>query len=120
MGGSLFVFEEVTKSIRWRIVPPTLLSVAVAVGRARLIIGDQPDFTVSGISNPPLFLLPLFAVFGALLGLAGAGYNGLLMGILAAGDGLRRLPVAVKSAPVYDSLRARALRNHPGWTGTPD
>lgn len=106
VGGSLFVFEEVTKSFRWRMVVPTLLSVAVAVGCARLIIGDQPDFSVSAVSNPPLFLLPLFAVFGALLGVLGAGYNVVLMRLLAVADGLHRLPGTVRGGVIGAAVGA--------------
>lgn len=100
VGGSLFVFEEVTRSFRWRLVIPTLISVAVAVGCARLIIGSRPDFDVGPVPDPPLYTLPLFAAFGLAVGLLGAGYNAVLMRLLSVADGLHRLPGTVRAALV--------------------
>ena len=95
VGGALFVFEEVTKSFRLRVVLPTLLAVGVAVGCSRLIIGDQPDFRVSGVATPALALLPAFAVFGLLTGLLGVAYNRLVVGLLSAVQHLSRVPPIV-------------------------
>lgn len=98
IGGALFVFEEVSRTFRWRLVIPTLISVAVAIGCARLIIGSRPDFAVGPVPEPPLYTLPLFAVFGVLVGLLGAGYNAVLMRVLAVADSLHRLPGTVRGA----------------------
>lgn len=100
VGGSLFVFEEVAKSFRWRLVIPTLVSVAVAVGCARLIIGSRPDFDVGPVPDPPLYTLPLFALFGLAVGLAGAGYTAVIMRLLAVAEGLHRLPGTVRGAVI--------------------
>ena len=106
LGGSLFAVEELARAIRWRIVMPTLLSVAAAVSCTRLVIGDRPDFSVGAINNPPLYLFPLVAVFGAVLGLIGAGYNGTLTRVLALADRLQRLPGAVRGGIIGAAVGA--------------
>lgn len=100
IGGALFVFEEVTKSFRPRVIVPTLLGVAVAVGCARLIMGDGADFTVPEVPTPVLALLPAFAVFGILTGLLGALYNRIIVGSLDVVDRLTRIPAIVKAAMI--------------------
>ena len=46
IGGALFVFEEVTRSFRPRLVMTTLIGCVIAVSCSRLILGDRPDFLV--------------------------------------------------------------------------
>ncbi|GAA1862078.1 ClC family H(+)/Cl(-) exchange transporter [Microbacterium koreense] len=82
VGGSVFVLEEVAKSASYRLIVPTVLGVGAAIACARLVIGDSPDFAVHDIPVPPLGTLPMFLVFGVLLGLAGALYNVLVMSLM--------------------------------------
>ena len=89
IGGVLFTLEEVTKSFRLRIVLATVFATATAVGCARLITGDHPDFDVEVFSSPALAWLPLFVVFGLLTGCLGVAYNRLVLGFL---DGVKRIP----------------------------
>jgi chloride channel protein, CIC family len=89
IGGVLFTLEEVTKSFRLRIVLATVFATATAVGCARLITGDHPDFDVEAFSSPALAYLPLFLVFGLLTGCLGVAYNRLVLGFL---DGVKRIP----------------------------
>lgn len=89
VGGGIFAMEEVARSFRMRLVLATMLSVAVAVGCARLIIGDAPDFAVGEVAVPSVAVLPVFVVFGLVTGLLGALYNRV---ILALFDGVARIP----------------------------
>jgi CIC family chloride channel protein len=89
IGGMLFTLEEVTKSFRLRTVLATIFATATAVGCARLITGDHPDFHLGALSSPALYYLPLFVVFGLLTGLLGIAYNRLVLGLL---DGVKRIP----------------------------
>lgn len=100
VGGAMFVFEEVTKSFRLRVVVPVVVSVGVGVACSRLIVGDSPDFAVGHIDPPSATLLPVFVVFGLLTGVVGAGYNRVVMGFLALADSLRSVPTVVKAAVV--------------------
>lgn len=98
VGGAVFVLEEVAKSASYRLIIPTVLGVGAAIACARVIIGEQPDFAVHDIANPPLFTLPMFLVFGVLLGLAGALYNVLVVGMLRRTKRIRRVSPVVTAA----------------------
>ncbi|WP_207842938.1 ClC family H(+)/Cl(-) exchange transporter [Williamsia soli] len=100
VGGALFVFEEVTKSVRLRTVIPTLLAVAVGVGCSRIIMGDRPDFLVGPVDSPSIVLLPVFVVFGLLTGVLGIFYNRVIMGLLELVGRVRRVPAFVKAAAI--------------------
>ena len=100
IAGALFVCEEVTHSFRLRTVLPTLFGVSVAVGCARIVIGDQPDFEVGTVPTPQLALLPLFVVFGILTGLLGIAYNRLILGLLDVVARLDRIPPTVTAATI--------------------
>ncbi|ORM30249.1 ClC family H(+)/Cl(-) exchange transporter [Williamsia sp. 1135] len=100
VGGALFVFEEVTKSVRLRTVIPTLLAVAVGVGCSRIIMGDRPDFLVGPVDSPSIVLLPVFVVFGLLTGVLGIFYNRVIMGLLDLVGRVRHVPAFVKAAAI--------------------
>lgn len=91
IGGALFVFEEVTRTVRTRLVLTTLLSCAVAVGCSRIILGDQPDFIVPPLTPPTVVSLVIFTIFGLLTGLLGAAYNKLVVALLGVTDRIRRV-----------------------------
>ncbi|MET0811677.1 MAG: ClC family H(+)/Cl(-) exchange transporter [Microbacterium sp.] len=100
VGGALFVLEEVTKSASFRLLVPTVLGVATAIACARLVIGDHPDFLVRDVPNPPLYTLPMVLVFGVILGLIGAVYNALIVGLVELDAKLSRIPVTVRAGVV--------------------
>lgn len=96
IGGALFVFEEVTRTVRTRLVLTTLLSCAVAVGCSRIILGDHPDFSVPPLAPPTVVSLVIFTIFGLLTGLLGAAYNKLVVALLGVTDRIRRIdPVLI-------------------------
>jgi CIC family chloride channel protein len=97
IGGTLFTLEEVTRSFRVKTVLATLSAAAVAVGCARLILGDHPEFQVEDIPEPGLMWLPLFAVFGLLTGCLGAVYNRLVLWFLDHVTAVRRIPALTKA-----------------------
>lgn len=91
VGGALFALEEVTKSVKVRIVLLTIFSTSIAVACSRLVVGDRPDFAVGEIATPPIGLLAVFVLFGFLTGLLGVLYNAVVMGLLSVTDRLRRV-----------------------------
>ncbi len=106
VGGAVFVIEEVAKSANYRLLVPTVLGVGAAIACARLVIGDQPDFAVAAVSNPPLYTLPMFLVFGVLLGLAGALYNLLVVGLVSVQRRIRHVPGVLRAAIVGAAIGA--------------
>lgn len=119
VGGALFVLEEVAKSANFRLLVPTVMGVGVAIACSRLVLGDHPDFAVPDIPNPPLFTLPMFLVFGVVVGLAGAAYNGLVVGLLSLATRIRRVPAVVRVA-VVGALIGLALFIDPLMVGGGD
>ncbi|MDA2892646.1 ClC family H(+)/Cl(-) exchange transporter [Mycolicibacterium sp. BiH015] len=89
IAGVLFTLEEVTKSLRLRVVLPTVLAATAAIVVSRLLLGNHPDFEVGRVAAPDLAWLPLFVVFGVLTGVFGAGYN---VVVLWLGDHVAALP----------------------------
>lgn len=79
LGGSLFVFEEITRSFRLRLTLVTLIGSATAIACSRVILGNQPDFVVGPVPTPAGWILVIYLVFGATTGVLGVGYNWLLI-----------------------------------------
>lgn len=100
LGGLLFVCEEVAKVVRPRLVLLTLIGTATAVGCSRLLLGGRPVFPVPATADPSLALLPAFLLFGAATGVLGAGYNRLLVGLLAFCDHVRRVGPVARAAGI--------------------
>lgn len=100
LGGSLFVFEEVAKSFRLRLGLATLIGAAVATACSRVLIGNQPNFIVSGILTPPGWTIALYVLFGALTGMLGVGYNRLVIAGLELFDRPVQLPPEARAAIV--------------------
>ncbi|MEU8779119.1 ClC family H(+)/Cl(-) exchange transporter [Streptomyces sp. NPDC048606] len=100
LGGLLFVCEEVTRSFRPRLVLVTIIATATAVACAGIVIGDESVLPVPDVPAPPLWLLPVFLVFGASAGVLGAAYSALVVGTLAFCDRLARVPVVVRAAAI--------------------
>ncbi|MEU9804052.1 ClC family H(+)/Cl(-) exchange transporter [Streptomyces sp. NPDC051000] len=100
LSGVLFVCEEVTRTLRVRLVLVTLIGTATAVGCSRLLVGDRLDFRVPDITGPPLALLPAFLLFGAATGVLGAGYNRLIIGFLDRCDHVTRVGPVARAAVI--------------------
>lgn len=80
LGGSLFVFEEVTRSFRFRLTLTTLIGSGVAITTSRLFLANRPDFVVGRVATPPGRLLFVYLAFGALTGVLGVVYNRMVVG----------------------------------------
>lgn len=99
VGGALFTMEEVTRSFRLRIVLITLVTTSVAVGVARYLEPDRPEFTVPGLATPPLPALLVYAAFGLITGFLGVAYNAVVVGMLRQTDKLR-VPAPARGAVI--------------------
>ena len=100
IGGTLFTLEEVTRSFRVKTVLATVCAAAMAVGCARLILGDHPEFRLAHIDEPELVWLPLFVVFGLATGVLGAVYNRLVLWFLDHVTAMHRVPSVAKATVI--------------------
>lgn len=100
IGGTLFTLEEVTRSFRVKTVLATVFAAATAVGCARLVLGDHPEFRLARIGEPEFAWLPLFVVFGLATGVLGAVYNRLVLWFLDRVTAVRRVPSVGKAAVI--------------------
>jgi CIC family chloride channel protein len=82
IGGSVFVFEELTSSFSPWLLVATLAATTSAVWTMRLILGNHVDFTVRQVSLTAVWKDWPFLVLGVLLGACGALYNSVIIGLL--------------------------------------
>jgi len=99
-GGSIFVFEELTKSFRLRLVVPTLVGTATAITISRWILGDDPSFIVGDLAAYSALTFLGFAIFGVIVGFLGAFYNVTVVWFMDAFDSIKRIPLLIKAGIV--------------------
>ncbi|WP_405420187.1 ClC family H(+)/Cl(-) exchange transporter [Streptomyces erythrochromogenes] len=119
LGGLVFVCEEVTGTVRPRLVLLTLVGTATAVAASRLIVGDAPVLPMSAVPAPPLWMLPVFLLCGVTAGALGAAYSALVVGTMEVCDGLTRVPLVVRAA-VIGALVGALMAFDPLLTGGGD
>ncbi|MFF9978063.1 ClC family H(+)/Cl(-) exchange transporter [Streptomyces erythrochromogenes] len=119
LGGLVFVCEEVTGTVRPRLVLLTLVGTATAVAASRLIVGDAPVLPMSAVPAPPLWMLPVFLLCGVTAGALGAAYSALVVGTLEVCDRLTRVPLVVRAA-VIGALVGALMAFDPLLTGGGD
>ncbi|HZD49118.1 MAG TPA: ClC family H(+)/Cl(-) exchange transporter [Silvibacterium sp.] len=100
IGGSIFVFEELTSSFTPWLMVATLAAALVAVWIMRLMLGNTLDFTVRLVSLTQVWRTGPFLALGALLGAVGALYNAATVGLLRFGDRLRKLSSINRAAMI--------------------
>jgi chloride channel protein, CIC family len=88
IGGSIFVFEELTSSFDPWLLVATLAATSVAVWIMRCMLGDALDFTVQQLSVTYGWKVAPFLALGTLLGAVGAFYNAVTLGLLRLSDRL--------------------------------
>jgi chloride channel protein, CIC family len=91
IGGSIFVFEELTSSFTPWLMVATLATALVAVWIMRLLLGNALDFSVRQVSLTQIWRIGPFLALGALLGAVGAVYNAATVGLLRFADSLPSL-----------------------------
>jgi chloride channel protein, CIC family len=108
IAGAVFVLEELVRRFDLRIAVVALGASAAAIEVARPFTGELPDFRLLPMPYPSIGSGVLFLVLGVLAGLAGMAYNRLILGALAGGDRLRRVPVELRAAVVGAAVGALA------------
>ncbi|MFE7094703.1 chloride channel protein [Streptomyces erythrochromogenes] len=100
LGGLVFVCEEVTGTVRPRLVLLTLVGTATAVAVSQLIVGDALVLPMAAVPAPPLWMLPVFLLCGVTAGVLGAAYSRLVVATLEVCDRLTRVPLVVRAAAI--------------------
>jgi chloride channel protein, CIC family len=98
IGGSVFVFEELTASFTPWLLVSTLSAATFAVATMRWLIGNQYVFFVlpENLRSGPIDWY--FLLLGGLLGVAGAAYNLLSLWLLDQQGKLSRCPPVMRAA----------------------
>jgi CIC family chloride channel protein len=100
IAGAVFVLEELVRRFEHRIAIAALGASATAIGVARLLLGDAPDFHVNTLGYEDAGIRPLYFVFGAFAGLLAIAYNRMLLATIAAAHRLTRAPVELRAGLV--------------------
>ncbi|QES53004.1 ClC family H(+)/Cl(-) exchange transporter [Streptomyces venezuelae] len=100
LGGLLFVCEEVTRTVRPRLVLLTLVGTVTAVACSRTVVGDALVLPLSAVPAPPLWMLPVFLLSGMTAGALGAAYSALVVRTLEVCDRLTRVPLVARAAVI--------------------
>ena len=98
VGGSVFVFEELTSSFTPWLLVATLSSATFAVAVMRWMIGNQYVFFVLPGSAPSGRIDWYFLLLGGVLGAAGAAYNALSLRLLDLTEKLSKYPALARAA----------------------
>jgi CIC family chloride channel protein len=98
IGGSIFVFEELTSNFTPWLLIATLSAASVAVWLMRLMLGNALDFPVPQVSPTETWNKWPFLVLGGLLGGVGAIYNAVIMGLLRISDKMSNLSSLQRAA----------------------
>ncbi|WP_211256345.1 H(+)/Cl(-) exchange transporter ClcA [Edaphobacter aggregans] len=98
IGGSVFVFEELTSSFTPWLLVATLAATTFAVWIMRLILGNHFDFMVRQVSLTTVWEGWPFLVLGLLLGAGGALYNSTIIGLLRLCDRFARVSSVQRAA----------------------
>ena len=86
IGGSVFVFEELTSTFTPWLLMGTLAAATFAVWTMRLFLGNHLDFVVKQVSLTAVWKGWPFLVLGGMLGAVGALYNSTIIGLLRVCD----------------------------------
>jgi CIC family chloride channel protein len=100
IAGAVFVLEELVQRFERRIAIAALGASATAIGVARLLLGDAPDFHVAALGYGDAETRPLYFVFGAFAGLLAIAYNRALLAARAGANRLMRAPVELRAGIV--------------------
>ncbi len=98
IGGSLFVFEELTSNFTPWLLVATLAAASCAVWIVRLMLGNRLDFIVRQVSLTAVWQAWPFLVLGVLLGAAGALYNTTIIALLRIADRFSQRSIVLPAA----------------------
>jgi chloride channel protein, CIC family len=98
IAGAVFVLEELVRRFDTRITVAALGASAAAIAVARAILGNAPDFHVAAIGYQSSGMLPLYALLGAIAGVAGMAYTRAILSLMSLDERFASFPVEVRAA----------------------
>lgn len=98
IGGSIFVFEELTSNITPWLLVSTLAAATVAVWLMRWMLGNSLSFAVAQVSPTESWNKWPFLALGVVIGFVGAIYNVVIMALLRASDKMLKLTSLQRAA----------------------
>jgi CIC family chloride channel protein len=119
IGGSIFVFEELTSNFTPWLLVSTLAAATVAVWLMRIMLGNTLSFVVPQVIPTWVWSKWPFLALGALLGVTGAIYNATIMGLLRAGDKISRIS-SLQRAAIIGAVVGLVAWFVPGMVGGGD
>jgi len=99
IGGSIFVFEELTGSFSPWLLVATLAATSVAIWLMRLMLGSNMDFIVKQAVNH-IWLVSPFLLLGILLGAIGVFYNKITLASLHLSDRYAQIPSVYRAVAI--------------------
>lgn len=108
IAGAVFVLEELVRRFDTRIAVAALGASSAAIAAVRLLIGQEPDFTVVTLPYARHWSGLPFAGLGVLAGLAGVAYSKAILGSCAAADRFTRWQPEVRAALIGAMVGALA------------
>src|SRR5215469_4549097 len=100
VAGAVFVLEELLRRFDLPATITTLGASASAIGVARFLLGQAPDFYVAPISYPGFWTVPIHFLLGVVAGFLGVAYNFAILGALRATDHLGHYPPEFSTATI--------------------
>ena len=100
IAGAVFVLEELVRRFDLPITIATLGASAGAIGAARFLLGQEPDFQVQPLFYPELGATPFYLALGAIAGIIGVAYNRAILGALRATGRPGRFPMEYRAAAI--------------------
>ena len=119
VGGTIFVLEEVFCKITPQTFILTATAASVSVFLQRAVFHMPQDYAVPVIPEAPAQAGWLFFLFGTAVGILGVLYNRLLLGLLAFGGRLGKIPVPLRAAAI-GFLMGSVAWFAPKWVGGGD
>ena len=119
VGGTMFVLEEVFRKITPLTFLLTATAASVSIYLQRAVFHMPQDYAVPVIPEAPAQAVWLFFLFGLLVGILGVAYNRLLLGLLAFGSKLEKIPVPLRAA-IIGFLMGSVAWFAPKWVGGGD
>jgi chloride channel protein, CIC family len=98
IAGAVFVLEELVGRFDLHVTITTIGASASAIGVARLVLGQAPDFHVEPFGYPGVGTVSTHLLLGIVIGLVGVAYSRAIVGALSITARLRHFPVELRAA----------------------